>query len=224
MDVYLEEGKKRTFAGAIDWPGWCRSAHDEETALQALCYYGPRYALAMQNEGIPFRAVCTGDDFNVVERLEGSGGTDFGAPSAAPAADAQTLDELELAHYEALLKACWATLDDAVAAAAGKDLRLGPRGGGRSLDSIVQHIYGAQRSYLGRIGWKAGSTQPEDVRALMEQSRQEALEALELAVHKGQPEAGPRGGKIWSPRYFIRRAAWHILDHAWEIEDRMVFV
>ena len=25
IDVYLELGTKRTFAGAIDWPGWCRS-------------------------------------------------------------------------------------------------------------------------------------------------------------------------------------------------------
>jgi hypothetical protein len=26
---------------------------------------------------------------------------------------------------------------------------------------------------------------------------------------------------LWSPRYFARRAAWHVLDHAWEIEDRV---
>ena len=29
IDVYLEIGKKRTFAGVIDWPGWCRSGLDE---------------------------------------------------------------------------------------------------------------------------------------------------------------------------------------------------
>jgi hypothetical protein len=32
------------------------------------------------------------------------------------------------------------------------------------------------------------------------------------------PEA--RGGSRWSPRYAIRRSAWHSLDHAWEILDR----
>jgi hypothetical protein len=26
--------------------------------------------------------------------------------------------------------------------------------------------------------------------------------------------------KTWSPRYYVRRAAWYALDHAWEIEDR----
>src|SRR3970282_1620560 len=42
--VYLEIGKKRTFAGVIDWPGWCRSGRDEQAALHALFDYGRRYA------------------------------------------------------------------------------------------------------------------------------------------------------------------------------------
>ena len=24
----------------------------------------------------------------------------------------------------------------------------------------------------------------------------------------------------WTARYFLRRAAWHVLDHVWEIEDK----
>ncbi len=40
IKIYLEIGQKRTFAGAIDWPGWCRSGKDEELALQALLDYG----------------------------------------------------------------------------------------------------------------------------------------------------------------------------------------
>ena len=24
----------------------------------------------------------------------------------------------------------------------------------------------------------------------------------------------------WPVRYWIRRTAWHVLDHAWEIEDK----
>ncbi len=46
------------------------------------------------------------------------------------------------------------------------------------------------------------------------------LEGFDRAVNEGLPEAGPRGGKIWLPRRFVHRAAWHVLDHAWEIEDR----
>jgi hypothetical protein len=41
IDVYLEAGQKRTFAGALAWPGWCRNGRDETSALQALFDYGP---------------------------------------------------------------------------------------------------------------------------------------------------------------------------------------
>jgi hypothetical protein len=37
----------------------------------------------------------------------------------------------------------------------------------------------------------------------------------------GKPLPEPSGvGKPWNARYFVRRTAWHVLDHAWEIEDR----
>lgn len=48
------------------------------------------------------------------------------------------------------------------------------------------------------------------------------VEALSHAVEQCVPETGPRGGKMWRPRYFVRRTAWHVLDHAWELEDRTV--
>ena len=46
--VYLEIGKTRSFAGALEWPGWCRSGREETAALQSLFDYGPRYARAIQ--------------------------------------------------------------------------------------------------------------------------------------------------------------------------------
>ncbi|MBX7251781.1 MAG: hypothetical protein K1X50_07340, partial [Candidatus Promineofilum sp.] len=44
MDIYLEEGAKRMFAGALEWPGWCRAGRDEAAARRALLDYAPRYA------------------------------------------------------------------------------------------------------------------------------------------------------------------------------------
>ena len=41
------------------------------------------------------------------------------------------------------------------------------------------------------------------------------------AVASGEPLAEPsRTRTHWPVRYAIRRAAWHVLDHAWELEDR----
>ncbi len=51
--------------------------------------------------------------------------------------------------------------------------------------------------------------------------RKAALTTLD-AVANGRPLENPRNTlHPWSPRYFIRRSAWHALDHAWEIEDRI---
>lgn len=47
-DVYLEVGAKRTFAGVIAWPGWCRSGGDEAAALVALAAVAPYYARVLQ--------------------------------------------------------------------------------------------------------------------------------------------------------------------------------
>jgi hypothetical protein len=115
-----------------------------------------------------------------------------------------------------MLEACWQTLDRAVAAARGKELRTGVRGGGRKLDAIVQHVLDGEGGYLRRLEYKRSPEEEKDPNL----SRAAMIEALGAAVRGEVPEYGPRGGKRWSARYFVRREAWHVLDHAWEIEDR----
>ena len=215
IEVYLEAGAKRTFAGAIDWPGWCRGGRDEASALQALFEYGPRFARALRGAGLGFEAPAHPDDLTVTERLVGNATTDFGAPGVAPSADGRPVEEAELRRFLALLKGCWRAFDSAVERAAGKELRKGPRGGGRDLDAIVEHVVGADSAYLSRLVWKEPARELAGVRASI-------LDALSSAVRNGLPQRGPRGGAIWRPRYFVRRVAWHVLDHAWETEDRSI--
>jgi len=119
-----------------------------------------------------------------------------------------------------VLNACWEAFDRAIREASGKELRTGPRGGGRDLGKIVEHVIGADQAYLRRLAWKAPKTDPGDLEEALRLTRAAILSALENAAAGNLPEQGPRGGKIWPPRYFVRRAAWHTLDHAWEIEDR----
>jgi hypothetical protein len=222
IDVSLEVGKERTFAGAIDWPGWCRSGRDAESALRALVTYGPRYASVLRAARIGFRAPVEVSAFVVVERLEGNATTDFGAPGVAPSSDARPVDDAELRRLHALLKACWRAFDATVAAATDKELRRGPRGGGRDLGRIVQHVVDSEAGYLTRIGgkWSAPVGAKDDLSQELRQSRQTILKAVASAAHGEVAARGPRGGVRWTARYFVRRAAWHALDHAWEIEDR----
>jgi hypothetical protein len=220
MQVYTESGTKRAFAGAVEWPGWCRSARREDDALDVLLECAPRYAGVVAGSVPGFKAPRSVSDLVVVEHLRGDATTDFGAPSVAPAADARPIDARELKRLVAILEASWSAFDRIVETATGKELRKGPRGGGRELDGIVDHVIGAEGSYVAKLAAPRPKTEGRDPQEAADEERTAVREALSRAVTHGLPEKGPRGGAIWLPRYFVRRAAWHVLDHAWEIEDR----
>ena len=220
IHVYLETGNQRVFAGAVDWPGWCRSGHDEPSALAALLAYGPRYALVLRSGRIGFRAPEGLSSLVVSERLKGNASTDFGAPAVAPSSDAEPIGDVEVRRFQAILRACWRSFDKVTKAARGKELRKGPRGGGRQLDEIIHHVLEADGAYLGRLGLTSRRTEKAETPDGLSRVRQAILKGVDPAAHN-PPSIGPRGGVRWKAPYFVRRVAWHALDHAWEIEDRM---
>jgi hypothetical protein len=195
--VYLEVGTKRVFAGAADWPGWCRAGKDESLALDALAAYAPRYARVVKLAKVDLPKDAT--KFDVVERLAGNATTDFGAPGLPAKAESKPITKAQLDRLIALLEACWKYLDQ-VRARAPNELRKGPRGGGRDRDKMYQHVLDAELEYGKRIGVRLKSP---DRKALLEGFR------------------NPAPDTQWPVAYVIRRTAWHALDHAWEIEDRI---
>jgi len=221
IDVYLESGEKRTFAGAVDWPGWCRSGPDEASALQALVDYAARYARILRAEEFAFQAPISISAFNVIERIKGNATTDFGAPDLAPSADAEPVNDADLQRFQSILKACWRFFDATTKSASGKELRKGPRGGGRELDGVIQHVLGSDVGYLSQLASKVKLDEAADSSEELKRVRKSIIEALTASARGEVAERGPRGGIRWKPRYFVRRVAWHVLDHAWEIEDRV---
>jgi hypothetical protein len=215
VGVALEVGPKRVFAVALDWPGWSRSGKTEEEALQRLAGYAGRYAAAIGDSTLADAA-----DFEVVERLEGNATTDFGAPGIPPAADERPLGGDELERQVRLLEASWSAFDAAARAAAGKRLATGPRGGGRDVAKMTDHVLGAEEGYLTQLGRRRPKPPAEGVDARMRQVRDAALEALRARARGEDPPDASQVKRRWSPRYFARRSAWHALDHAWELEDR----
>ena len=113
------------------------------------------------------------------------------------------MSETELERWLAMLAGCWSAFERACQAADGKQLASGPRGGGRSLAAVREHVESAHAAYTRQVG-SAGDFD----------------DAVRARWRGELPDRGPRGGERWAPRYAIRRAAWHILDHAWEVEDR----
>jgi hypothetical protein len=139
----------------------------------------------------------------VVGRAPGTASTDFGAPDVAYEQDREPLDPAAADRMTGLLAAAWAAFDDVVAAAPPV-LRKGPRGGGRDRDAIADHVREAERSYARKIGVRLPPRTPWPAQR----------QAILAALRAGAPDGA------WPARYMLRRVAWHVLDHAWEIEDR----
>jgi hypothetical protein len=218
--VVLEVGKKRTFAIARDWPGWCRSGPDEEAALRTLFEYGPQYQKTLRASKIRFTAAKHLSELVVVKRIKGDATTDFGAPSLVWLDDKRPISQLQLKLFRRILQACWLEFDEAVQAATGRDLRKGPRGGGRDLRKIREHVCDVDIAYLKSLGGKPKLKENLGLNHRLAQVREEILTTLNAAVQGEVSERGQRGGIRWTPRYFVRRLAWHELDHTWEIVSR----
>jgi hypothetical protein len=209
----VERGKKRAVASAFDWPGWDRFAKSEDAALAVLATYRPRYAKVAEIAGLADEFAGTGE-IEVFERVEGLGMTDFyGVSMRSAAPEHEQMSGSECERKIALLQACWTYFDD-VASRVSPELRKGPRGGGRDRDRIVRHAYGAEiEEFAKKVGvvtaadaWRS----PAELRA--------HREAFCAAIR----EYNGRGAsaRTWTVQFVIRHSAYHMLDHAWEMEDK----
>ncbi len=209
--VYLEQGPKRSFACALDWPGWCRVAGGDGAALELLAQYAPRYAAVAARAGLKLPGVRP-SDLDVIERVQGTAITDFGAPVVPASADTRPVAAAEAKRMAALLTAAWDELD-AVTRRSAKALRKGPRGGGRDRDAMVAHVVNAERAYARKLDVRMSAAEWRDGGVV--ELRRRILDAVSRPS-QGSPVV--EGG--WPVRYMVRRMAWHVLDHAWEMEDR----
>ena len=213
LRVVIESTPKRAFASAIDWPGWTRAGRTPDEALDTLLAYAPRYASVALQAKLAFSPPATVRGLTILECLTGSAGTDFGVPGAAASVEDEPVPARDLARISSLVRAAWTTFDRVASAANDTTLTLGPRGGGRQVPKIVDHLREADAAYLHQLGWKVRDS-------AMPAVRDGFLEALRLRA-TGKPLPDPNRVRTpWSPRYAARRSAWHALDHAWEIEDR----
>jgi hypothetical protein len=188
--VYLEVAAPWVFACPVDHPGWQRRGRGEDKALEELETYRRRYGSAM--------GTTPRGEFEVVGTVEGNGTTTFGAPDARGPWDAEPLSLKEIRA----VRSCWTYFDQTVGRVSA-ELQKGPRGGGRDRDGIAAHVQEAERTYGRAIGARVPPRTP------WPEQREEILLALQdLTSDK------------WPAKYAARRISWHVLDHAWELEDK----
>lgn len=210
--VVVETGKKKVFVSAVDWPGWSRFGNFEEDALKTLADYADRFGevvqLAASHVTLPAEA-----DFVIVDQQVGTHTTDFGAPDVVHEIEHEPMTEEECERQVAILRACWQCFDE-VGCSVGLEMKKGPRGGGRDRDQIIAHVVEADRTYGRKIGVRTPPFDSHD-RELVKAHRDAVFAAI-----PGLRNGDVVGNKGWPVRYAIRRMAWHILDHAWELQDK----
>ena len=139
--------KRRVVAGALDWPGLDRWGRSEAAALETLTGYLPRYADVARRAGLAdaFERVAGAPSIEVVDRHPGSSTTDFWGIVHFPSqVEHAPIPAAELERRLSLLRAGWSYFDD-VAGRVSAELARGPRGGGRTRDQIVVHVYASER-------------------------------------------------------------------------------
>jgi hypothetical protein len=214
LRVILEVGKKRrVVAGAMDWPGLERWGPSEDQAIEKLLAYVPRYADVAEWASLTDE-FANARDADVVERVPGSSSTDFWGFAHVPSQiEIDVLSSRDLERRLDLLRACWARFD-AVAAGITGPLLPGLRSAGRTREQVVRHVYINEPEQFSR---KVEVRTPPD--AVMnpdglKDHRAAYLQAIRAYNAEGRP------ARSWPIQFLIRRTAQHVMDHAWELEDR----
>jgi hypothetical protein len=150
----------------------------------------------------------------VVERVPGSSSTDFWGVAHVPSQiEREVLPSADLERRLELLQACWAFFDD-TAVRVSEELRPGSRGGGRSREEIIRHVYLTEPDQLSR---KVEVRTPFDLVLTQDglaAHRQAYIEAIRAYNAQG------KAARSWPIQFLVRRTAHHVMDHAWELEDR----
>jgi hypothetical protein len=213
----IEHGTKgkRVVAFSLDWPGWERGAKTPEFALEKLESYRERYRHMASLAGMA-RAFDAAGPLEVVEDKIGTGSTDFWGISFSPAAaEHEPMDEADLERAIALLRACWAFFDG-VAARVSPEMRPGPRGGGRDRDRIISHAIRVEsEDFAMRVDLRipeGGALEPGALGPY-----RDAYVAAMRAYNAGEVVGRMRS---WNLPFLIRHSGYHMLDHAWEMEDK----
>lgn len=201
-------------AVAIDWPGWSRGATTSELALATLESYRGRYRPIAVSAGMADEFDAAGP-IEVIEDRIGTGSTDFWGISFSPSSlELGSMSDTELGRKIKLLQACWSFFDG-VAGRVSPEMRKGPRGGGRNRDEIVRHTIRTESEYFAkRVGLRVavgGALSPGDLIRYRE--------TFIAAMHAYNAGKGKRM-RSWTLPFLIRHSAFHVMDHAWEMEDK----
>ena len=216
LRVIIEVGKKerRVVAGATDWPGLDRWDKTDDAAIAKLASYVPRYVPVAEAAGLA-KEFARQSEPEVVDRVTGSGSADYWGIAHVPSdTEREVLPPPELERRLTLLGACWSYFDE-VAGRVSAELRPGARGGGWTRDELIRHVHLNEPEQFTR---KVEVRTPRD--AMLTPDGRAAHREATLDAVRAYNADGRIAGRSWPIQFLIRRIAHHVMDHAWEMEDR----
>ena len=218
LRVILEIGpKRRVVAGAMDWPGLDRWGRSEEGALETLTSYLPRYADVARRAGLAdtFERVAGAPRLEVVDRHPGSSTTDFWGIVHFPS---------PVEHDADLGRRARAAAGAAAGCVGVLRRRRGPRlGGAREGTEGRRKV--ARRDHPPRVRLRAPQLVAQGraprrrrARCWPRTSWRRIGRTTSTAFAPFHAEGKP--ARTWPLTFLIRRTAQHVMDHAWELEDK----
>jgi len=212
----IERGPKgkKAVAFALDWPGWSRGAKTPELALATLESYRRRYRPIALAAGMARELDAVGP-LDVIQDRVGTGSTDFWGISFSPSDfERGPIGDAEFDRKIKLLRACWAFFDG-VAGRVSPEMRKGPRGGGRDRDKIIRHTIRVEsEEFAKQLGLRIpaeGALTPDGL---------VAHRKAYVAAMRGYDSGQGKRMRSWTVPFLIRHSAFHVMDHAWEMEDK----
>lgn len=120
----------------------------------------------------------------------------------------------ELDRDLTLMRACWALFDH-VHGHVSPEMHKGSRGGGRDRDQIARHTLFAETDFAQNVAVRTTLEEldtPEGIAA----HRKASCDAIWTFHAKGKT------ARKWPLRFLIRHTAFHTLDRAWKMEDKIL--
>jgi hypothetical protein len=212
----IERGPKgkKAVAFALDWPGWSRGAKTPELALATLESYRRRYRPIALAAGMTREFDAVGP-LDVIQDRVGTGSTDFWGISFSPSDfERGPIGDAEFDRKIKLLRACWAFFDG-VGGRVSAEMRKGPRGGGRDRDKIIRHTIRVESEEFAK---QLGLRIPEE--GALTPDGLVAHRKAYVAAMRGYDSGQGKRMRSWTVPFLIRHSAFHVMDHAWEMEDK----
>jgi len=214
---------EKSIAWAFDHPGCFAYGEDDKEAIlrvpQAMVAYQEWIGKHTEESWLS----DLGDfDVRLIEALEKP---KDGSPSRNWFQfDGQPLSQMEVEQGIKLLSWSRTDLLDIATSFSDQELDQTFEGERLSIRGIVKHIADAETWYLDRLGLADGlkGHLEKDVFARILQVRTRTVEVLPLLA--GKTEIREVDGESWSGRKFLRRTAWHEMDHIGHILKLMMFL